>query len=226
MGLFDIITGKSKEQILDDWENEPATERQIAYILSLGGNPPDWLTKSKASDMIDELQAQGPGQSKEYFEVPAWAILPDNIELPYVEIPEGKKDDIWAFKKMNPFTTPNGAVFCLSGDFDISKEVLNQIICTHGGKVVDDVTQKVDFLHVGSKDPSKCFSGKAMKARNQMEKGSSIRIIGDVQFQRLIEESVRKLAVPCPYCYRLISQSSILKGLRSCHHCKKTFSID
>ena len=37
-------------------EDEPATEKQLAYIRALGGEPNPNLTKRKASDMIDQLK--------------------------------------------------------------------------------------------------------------------------------------------------------------------------
>ena len=62
--LFGI--GKRKPQaapvqqmkVTVEWDDEPATDKQLGFIRHLGGNPSDGLTKSSASKMIDELLAK------------------------------------------------------------------------------------------------------------------------------------------------------------------------
>ena len=44
-----------------EWADTPATDKQLGFIRHLGGNPPDGLTKSAASDMIDALLAKKRG---------------------------------------------------------------------------------------------------------------------------------------------------------------------
>ena len=46
-----------------EWADTPATDKQLGFIRHLGGNPPDGLTKSAASDMIDALLAKKRGQA-------------------------------------------------------------------------------------------------------------------------------------------------------------------
>lgn len=61
LGLFGI--GKRKRQaaptlqtrVTVEWADTPATEKQLGFIRHLGGNPPEGLTKSAASEMIDAL---------------------------------------------------------------------------------------------------------------------------------------------------------------------------
>jgi hypothetical protein len=69
LGLFGI--GKRKPQaapvpqvkVTVEWADTPATDKQLGFIRHLGGNPPDGLTKSAASDMIDALLAKKRGQA-------------------------------------------------------------------------------------------------------------------------------------------------------------------
>jgi NAD-dependent DNA ligase len=230
MGLFDIVLGKSHEEILYDWENEPATEKQIGYILHMGGHPQEGLTKSGASDMIDGLLENHDHNAEqieyEDNEAPTWALLPSGIELPEILIPEGTKQDIWAHKINNPFYTPNGAVFCMTGDLPYSRDAVCQIILAHGGTVSDSVSTKVDFLLIGGDDPRNCYNAKSMKARELIAKGSSIRIITHIEFAELIRESISQLTAECPNCKRLIAQAAILNGMRQCPYCIQIFNID
>ena len=52
------ISEKQKQRVIKiiNREDEPATEKQLAYIRALGGEPNPNLTKRKASDMIDQLK--------------------------------------------------------------------------------------------------------------------------------------------------------------------------
>lgn len=228
MGLLDIFNGKTYGDVLNDWENEPATEKQIGYILHMGGHPPDGLTKSDASSMIDRLLEHHDSDENtvEDNEVPLWALLPSGVEFPGRLIPEGTKKDIWAHKINNPFYTPNGAVFCISGDLPYSHDVVCEIIISHGGTIADSVSSKVDFLLMGDTDPRKLYNAKSLKARDLIAKGSSIRMIQHIEFAELIRESVRQLTAECPNCKRLIAQAAILHGLRKCPYCKQSFTID
>ena len=69
LGLFGI--GKRKPQaapvpqmkVTVEWADTPATDKQLGFIRHLGGNPPDGLTKSAASDMIDALLAKKQGRT-------------------------------------------------------------------------------------------------------------------------------------------------------------------
>lgn len=69
LGLFGI--GKRKPQaapvsqmkVTVEWGDDPATDKQLGFIRHLGGNPPDGLTKSAASDMIDALLAKKQGRT-------------------------------------------------------------------------------------------------------------------------------------------------------------------
>ena len=71
LGLFGI--GKRKPQaapvtqvrVTVEWGDDPATDKQLGFIRHLGGNPPEGLTKSAASDMIDRLlQEKGERQKR------------------------------------------------------------------------------------------------------------------------------------------------------------------
>jgi hypothetical protein len=44
----------AKEQATRDWRNQPATEKQIAYLKSLGVKIPDAMTKERASLLVDQ----------------------------------------------------------------------------------------------------------------------------------------------------------------------------
>ena len=69
LGLFGI--GKRKpqaatvpqEKVTVEWADTPATDKQLGFIRHLGGNPPDGLTKSAASEMIDALLARKRGRT-------------------------------------------------------------------------------------------------------------------------------------------------------------------
>ena len=69
LGLFGI--GKHKPQaapvsqmrVTVEWGDDPATDKQLGFIRHLGGNPPDGLTKSAASEMIDALLARKRGRT-------------------------------------------------------------------------------------------------------------------------------------------------------------------
>lgn len=69
LGLFGI--GKRKPQaapvsqmrVTVEWGDDPATDKQLGFIRHLGGNPPDGLTKSAASEMIDALLARKRGRA-------------------------------------------------------------------------------------------------------------------------------------------------------------------
>lgn len=59
MDLFFELEKISKKEIKEeekDWRQEPATEKQISYIISLGGKVKKNLTKGGASKMIDRLK--------------------------------------------------------------------------------------------------------------------------------------------------------------------------
>ena len=45
-------------QDVSEWGDDPATDKQLGFIRHLGGNPPDDLTKSQASELIDALMLQ------------------------------------------------------------------------------------------------------------------------------------------------------------------------
>ena len=53
----------SQMRVAVEWGDDPATDRQLGFIRHLGGNPPDGLTKSAASDMIDALLAKKRGRT-------------------------------------------------------------------------------------------------------------------------------------------------------------------
>lgn len=69
LDLFGI--GKRKPQaapvpqvkVTVEWADTPATDKQLGFIRHLGGNPPDGLTKSAASEMIDALLARKRGRT-------------------------------------------------------------------------------------------------------------------------------------------------------------------
>lgn len=52
------ISEKQKQRVIKivNREDDPATEKQLAYIRALGGEPNSSLTKRKASEMIDQLK--------------------------------------------------------------------------------------------------------------------------------------------------------------------------
>jgi hypothetical protein len=52
----------SQMRVTVEWGDDPATDKQLGFIRHLGGNPPDGLTKSAASDMIDALLAEKRGR--------------------------------------------------------------------------------------------------------------------------------------------------------------------
>ena len=55
---LDYISEKQKQRVIKiiNREDDPATEKQLAYIRALGGEPTPHLTKRKASNMIDHLK--------------------------------------------------------------------------------------------------------------------------------------------------------------------------
>lgn len=53
----------SQMKVTVEWGDDPATDKQLGFIRHLGGNPPDGLTKSAASDMIDALLAKKRGRT-------------------------------------------------------------------------------------------------------------------------------------------------------------------
>ena len=65
--LFGIVKRKPapvpQVKVAVEWGDEPATDKQLGFIRHLGGNPPDGLTKSAASDMIDALLAEKRGRT-------------------------------------------------------------------------------------------------------------------------------------------------------------------
>lgn len=56
-----IATGAVKVAV--EWGDNPATDKQLGFIRHLGGNPPNGLTKSEASDMIDALLVRKRGRT-------------------------------------------------------------------------------------------------------------------------------------------------------------------
>ena len=65
--LFGIVKRKPapvpQVKVAVEWADTPATDKQLGFIRHLGGNPPDGLTKSAASDMIDALLAEKRGRT-------------------------------------------------------------------------------------------------------------------------------------------------------------------
>lgn len=53
----------SQMRVTVEWGDDPATDKQLGFIRHLGGNPPDGLTKSAASEMIDALLARKRGRT-------------------------------------------------------------------------------------------------------------------------------------------------------------------
>ena len=64
--LFGIVKRKPapvpQVKVTVEWADTPATDKQLGFIRHLGGNPPDGLTISAASDMIDALLAEKRGR--------------------------------------------------------------------------------------------------------------------------------------------------------------------
>ncbi len=65
LGLFRISKPAPAAQVkvTVEWGDEPATDKQLGFIRHVGGKPPDGLTKSAASDMIDALLAEKRGRT-------------------------------------------------------------------------------------------------------------------------------------------------------------------
>ena len=69
LGLFGIVKRKPQAapvpqmKVTVEWGDDPATDKQLGFIRHLGGNPPDGLTKSAASEMIDALLARKRGRT-------------------------------------------------------------------------------------------------------------------------------------------------------------------
>ena len=54
---------------------EPATERQLEYILILGGTPPPFLSKWDASELIDQLKQSPPASPRQIMFLRFWGRM-------------------------------------------------------------------------------------------------------------------------------------------------------
>src|SRR5262249_9533860 len=106
-----------------------------------------------------------------------------------------------------------GKTFALAGKLSIGRDRAEELVKMEGGKLVDDVTGKLDYLVTG---PTRTGSpSSAEKKANQLNqnKGAAIQIISDTDFLALFAPSREEVIAMLKGGEEGMSQWSLLAGV-------------
>lgn len=181
------------EILLDGQVDLPESEALIGllklYLVKY--NAGDFKQHEDVEKHIVPIEAVESFTTNEFIDMDEVLIeVPDTYQPVLREIPSHYKDR-WEFVRHNPFTTIAGANVVITGDCcKINRLKAEKLVTKLGGILKSSVSRLTDILVVLEDTDGQFISTKVVKAREQQENGSPIKILNADGFIELVNNSL------------------------------------